>query len=85
MPLPEDADISIGPPHDAGVWANACRAIALADEMTIDFVRLDPFQPGGIVVARVTGSPRFFQELIDDLQRVWHDWVWRSQPGEEPP
>lgn len=85
MPLPDDFDISIDLERARGVWANSSRAVALVDEATIDFVRLDPFEPQGIVVARVTCSPRFLREVIDELESVWHDWVWRSQPGEEPP
>jgi hypothetical protein len=85
VPVPDDADISIGPQHAQGVLANACRAIALVDEVTIDFVRLDPFQPRGIVVSRLTCSPRFLRDLIDELEQIWHDWAWRSQPREEPP
>ena len=70
MPVPDDVDISIGPQHVPGVWANAWRATALADEVTIDLVRLDPFQPRGIVVSRLTCSPRFLRELIDELEQV---------------
>ena len=80
MPVRDDADVSIDRRRFAGVWANACSAIAFADEVTIDFVRLDPREPKGMVVARVTCSLAFLRSLIDDLEAVWQDWVWRSRP-----
>lgn len=83
VPVPDGVDINIDRRRYAGVWANACRAIAHADEVTIDFVRLDPREPTGMVVARITCSPGFFRDLIDGLERVWHDWVWRSEPPSE--
>ena len=38
-------------------------------------VRLDPFRRRGIVVSRLTCSPRFLRELIDELEQVSHDWA----------
>lgn len=83
MAIPDGVEVTIDRRRFAGVWTNACRAIAHADEVTIDFIRLDPREPTGIVVARITCSPKFLRELSDDLERVWHDWAWRSEPSAE--
>jgi hypothetical protein len=85
VPLPDDVDLAIDRRRFAGVWANACRAIAHSDEVTVDFVRVDPREPSGMVVARITFSPQFLRHLMDDLERVWHEWVGRSEPPEEEP
>jgi hypothetical protein len=52
------------------------------DEVTMDFVRVDPVEPRGIVVARVTCSPQFLRQLMDELEDVWQHWVWSSSPPE---
>ena len=83
MPVPDDVEITIDRRRFAGVWTNACKAIAHVDEATIDFIRIDPREPTGIVVARVTCSPSFLRDLIDDLERVWQDWMWRTGPPSE--
>jgi len=75
-------EITIDARRFAGVWANAVRVNGSDDEITIDFARLDPVEPRGIVVSRVTCSPRFLRTLMDELERVWHDWVWDSSPPE---
>jgi len=54
----------------------AVRVNGSDDEITIDFARLDPVEPRGIVVARATCSPKFLRTLMDELERVWNDWVW---------
>jgi hypothetical protein len=66
----------------AGVWANWIRVIYSEHEFTIDFVRLDPFEPRGIVVARISGSPLFVTKLIDMVSAVWHDWARKAMPPE---
>ena len=71
----EGAEITIDARRFAGVWANAVRVNGSHDEITIDFARLDPVEPRGIVVSRVTFSPPFPRTLMDELERVWHDWV----------
>ena len=83
MTVPDGVDVSIDRRRFAGVWTNACRAIAHADEVTIDFIRVDPREPSGLVVARVTCSPGFFRDLMDELERVWHDWASRTHPPPE--
>jgi hypothetical protein len=51
-------------------------------EFTIDFVRMDPLAPRGIVVARVSGSSLFIMQLIDTLNSVWQDWAKKTMPKE---
>ena len=51
-------------------------------EFTIDFVRLDPLLPRGIVVSRLSGSPTFIMQLIDTLSNVWQDWAKKTMPPE---
>ena len=75
-------EITIDARRFAGVWANAIRVNGGQDEITMDFVRLDPVEPRGIVVARITCSPPFLRTVIDELERVWQDWVWGSSPPE---
>ena len=57
----EGAEITIDARRFAGVWANAVRVNGSHDEITIDFARLDPVEPRGIVVSRVTCSPLFLR------------------------
>jgi len=75
-------EITIDARRFAGVWANAIRVNGGHDEITMDFARLDPVEPRGMVVARVTCSPVFVRTVIDELERVWQDWVWGSSPPE---
>jgi hypothetical protein len=43
--FPDDVEVTIDRRRFAGVWANACKAIAHTDEVTIDFIRVDPREP----------------------------------------
>jgi hypothetical protein len=78
-PQPE---IFIAPEQLAGAWANWAQVSYSNYEFTIDFVRMDPLQPRGIVVARVSGSSLFVMQLIDTLNRLWHDWAKQAMPRE---
>ena len=62
-----------------GVWANAFRAAMTPHELTIDFIRTDPFEPRAQIVARVSCSPLLLSELVDTLRDRWQDWTWRSE------
>jgi hypothetical protein len=73
------------------VWANWAEVsysdheleVSYSDhEFTIDVVRMDPREPRGIVVARVSGSSLFVMKLIDMLSSVWHDWAKKAMPRE---
>ena len=78
----DDPEITIDARRFVGAWTNAVRVNAQRDEFTIDFVRMDPVQPRGMVVARITCSPPFLREFIDELERVWQNWAWGSSPPE---
>ena len=72
----------VRPEQLAGVWANAARVAWSEHEFTIDFMRVDPFEPRRIVVARVSGSAAFVMQLNDMLRAVWHDWAKLAMPPE---
>jgi hypothetical protein len=53
-----------------GVWANLVLVVPGVDEVTLDFVRMDPHLPppgAGVVVARVAVAPRHAMDLVTDL------------------
>ena len=79
---PQSAEILIQPEQLAGLWANHAQVSYSEHEFTIDFVRLDPTVPRGIVVARLSGSATFIMQLIDTLNDVWHDWAKKAMPPE---
>ena len=83
---PEPApQIIIQPEQMAGVWANYARVSHSPYEFTLDFVRLDwaaGVPPPGIVVARVSLSPRFVTELIDALNANWTTYARNALPQE---
>jgi hypothetical protein len=59
-------DIAVPPEVRAGVWANDDRAFGDIEDITLDFVRLDPENPAsGIVVARVTLPPSCIKLKIE--------------------
>jgi hypothetical protein len=66
-----------------GVWATDFRIAVTEKELTLDFIRVDPFDGGAVVVARVACSHITMGDLVEELARVWHDWTWRSSPPEE--
>ena len=70
-------------PDIGGVWATHFRAALTVDGLTIDFIRTDPFDDAGVVVARIACSYTTFAELADTLQGLWHHWGWRSSPEED--
>ena len=78
----DEPDVTIDAERFAGVWANAVEVEAWADEVTMDFIRMDPVEPRGMVVARVTCSPAFLRTLVDKLEGVWQNWAWRSSSPE---
>ena len=75
-------EIFVPPGQLAAVWANEARVAWSEHEFTIDFMRLDPFQPRGVVVARVSASSRFVMQFIDQLRAVWQDWAKKAMPPE---
>jgi hypothetical protein len=79
----ENYDITIDARRFAGVWANAVRVSHDVAEFTVDFIRLDPRQPRGMVVSRVTVTPPCFRDSIDRMEASWQTWLWRTMPPEE--
>lgn len=68
-----------------GCWANFATVKHTKYEFTIDFARLDFAENGdaqGVVVSRVNLSPLFVAELIDALQKNWHNYSQKSLPPE---
>jgi hypothetical protein len=82
-PAPQ-SNIGIDPERMAGVYANAARVGHSPFEFTLDFMRLDfsTDPPNGIVVARVSVSPLFVQQLIDALDDNWAKYVDKAMPPE---
>ena len=66
----------------AGVWANDVWIASRPDEFTLDFIRWDPREPRGAIVARVAMSPRLMRQLLDDGERSWQTWSESTLPPE---
>jgi uncharacterized protein DUF3467 len=81
-PAQPQPEIIIQPAQLAGVWANWAQVAYGDHEFTMDFVRMDPQAPRGIVVARVSGSSLFVMQLIDALNAAWQDWAKKAMPPE---
>jgi hypothetical protein len=67
------------------VWANFAAVSHSPYEFTLDFAGLefDGERPtGGVVVARVSMSPLFIQQLSDALQANYTDWARKAMPPE---
>ena len=55
------------------------------DEFTIDFIRLNPYRSGGVVVARIACSPNAARDLTLNLVsqlRSWADTVISEEGGD---
>jgi len=76
--------IHMPPAQMAGVWANFASVSHTEHEFTLDFVRLDQTTdpPSGIVVARVSVSPLFIQQLIEAMQDNWAKYAKKALPKE---
>lgn len=80
---PQGLELIIQPSELAGVWANWAQVSHSEHEFTIDFVRLDPIQPGrGIVVARVGLSPLLIDQLREALRVNWERYAEKAMPSE---
>ena len=66
----------------AGVYANFATVSHSDYEFTITFARLDheveDEEIPGVVVSRVSASPRFMRELIDALEDNYSKWSTRE-------
>jgi Protein of unknown function (DUF3467) len=67
----------------AGIYANFANVSHSDYEFTITFARVDheveAEEVPGVVVSRVTLSPRFMRELIDAMEDNWSKW--RTKEG----
>lgn len=75
-------NIHLDPENMAGVYANFAN-ISFSDyEFTITFARLDhdidEEEIPGVVVSRISASPKFVRELIDALEDNYAKWSTRE-------
>jgi hypothetical protein len=59
-----------------GIWANHVLVTPSEDEITLDFVRMDPYAPApraGVVVARVAATHRCMTEVAANLNDALAD------------
>jgi len=65
-----ERDIDVPPSVQAGVWANDVDVFGDVEELTLDFVRIEPRDPKvGVVVARVTLPLSCILKVKRDLER----------------
>jgi hypothetical protein len=79
-----ELQLHMDPAQMAGVWANFARVSHSEHEFTLDFVRVDQTTDPhtGIVVARVSVSPLFIQQLIEAMQDNWAKYAKKAMPKE---
>jgi Protein of unknown function (DUF3467) len=78
------ADIRVPDEWAAGVYANVSAVTFTPDEFTIDFIRLNPYRAGGVVVARVACSSNAGRDLTLKLVsqlRAWAETVLSEEGG----
>jgi hypothetical protein len=75
-------NMHMSPEVMAGVYANFANVSHSDYEFTITFARIDheveDEEIPGVVVSRVTASPRFMRELIDALEDYYSKWSTRE-------
>jgi hypothetical protein len=75
-------NMHMSPEIMAGVYANFANVSHSDYEFTITFARLDheveDDEIPGVVVSRVSASPRFMRELIDALEDNYSKWSTRE-------
>jgi hypothetical protein len=77
----------------AGIYANFANVSHSEYEFTITFARVDheveSDEVPGVVVSRISVSPRFMRELIDAMEDNWSKWQTKGEiknlPEFEPP
>src|SRR3954470_18176369 len=79
---PPHINLHMAPEVMAGVYANFANVSHSDYEFTITFARLDhevdDDEIPGVVVSRVSASPRFMRELIDALEDNYSKWSTRE-------
>jgi hypothetical protein len=80
----------------AGIYANFANVSHSDYEFTLTFARVDheveSEEVPGVVVSRISVSPRFMRELIDAMEDNWSKWSTKEgirdlpeAPPREPP
>jgi hypothetical protein len=80
----------------AGIYANFANVSHSDYEFTLTFARVDheveSDEVPGIVVSRISVSPRFMRELIDAMEDNWSKWTTKEgiknlpeAPPRDPP
>src|ERR671925_1184648 len=81
-PTERRLNIHFSPEVMAGVYANFANISHSEYEFTITFARLDheldEEEIPGVVVSRVSASPKFVRELIDALEDNYSKWSTRE-------
>jgi hypothetical protein len=77
-----DDELPIEPDDLPGGWANDMRVARQPGEFTIDFLRIDPFEPCAFLVSRIIGPSSLLVTLNETLEGLWHDYVRESMPPE---
>ena len=88
---PEEGDdearpqkIDIPPEWIPGVYANDSAVVFTPSEFTIDFIRLDPYRPIGVVVARLSlaaDTARILAVHLAEQLQAWANWVLSESGG----
>jgi hypothetical protein len=83
---PDDQEVGIRTPPEweAGVYANGSVVTFTPEEFTIDFIPLNPYRSGGLVVARVPCSSNVARKLTLNLVaqlRLWAETVLSEGGG----
>jgi hypothetical protein len=67
----------------AGIYANFANVSHSEYEFTITFARVDheveSEEVPGVVVSRISVSPRFMRELIDAMEDNWSKWQTKGE------
>jgi len=75
-------EILMPPDLLGGTWANDVRVHLTQHEVTLDFLRRDPYEDIAICVARVSCSGIVAVDLLDKLAKVVPQWAASSLPPE---
>lgn len=80
---PEDLELSYDPMLGAGTWSNLTRVVVGPEQVTIDFIVIDPVEPGsGFVAARVALTPGAAFKLRDTLVEQLGRYTGDNPPRE---
>jgi hypothetical protein len=75
-------EILMPPDLLGGAWANDALVYLTPHEVTIDFLRRDPYEDVAICVSRVSCSGILAVDLLDKLGKLVPQWAASSLPPE---